>query len=111
PLWSDEDTTLQCRGYPLAPSPAYLLPPFDNTAAHHRKSSVAKHSSPPNSLFLIWRRTPPRRYNFFVPHKIAIFGIWRRLVARVVRDDEVAGSNPVIPTKFFPSAFSLAFLG
>lgn len=26
-------------------------------------------------------------------------GIWRSLVARVVRDDEVAGSNPVIPTK------------
>lgn len=25
-------------------------------------------------------------------------GMWRRLVARVVRDDEVAGSNPVIPT-------------
>ena len=26
-------------------------------------------------------------------------GIWRSLVARVVRDDEAAGSNPVIPTK------------
>lgn len=26
------------------------------------------------------------------------FGLWRRLVARVVRDDEVAGSNPVSPT-------------
>lgn len=26
------------------------------------------------------------------------FGMWRSLVARVVRDDEVAGSNPVIPT-------------
>lgn len=25
--------------------------------------------------------------------------MWRSLVARVVRDDEVAGSNPVIPTK------------
>ncbi len=24
--------------------------------------------------------------------------MWRSLVARVVRDDEVAGSNPVIPT-------------
>ena len=29
---------------------------------------------------------------------ICVPGIWRRLVARVVRDDEVAGSNPVIPT-------------
>jgi hypothetical protein len=26
-------------------------------------------------------------------------GMWRSLVARVVRDDEVAGSNPVIPTR------------
>ena len=25
-------------------------------------------------------------------------GIWRSLVARLVRDEEVAGSNPVIPT-------------
>src|SRR6478736_6396703 len=25
--------------------------------------------------------------------------MWRSLVARVVRDDEVAGSNPVIPTR------------
>ena len=30
-------------------------------------------------------------------------GMWRSLVARVVRDDEVAGSNPVIPTKKFLS--------
>ncbi len=26
------------------------------------------------------------------------FGVWRSLVARIVRDDEVAGSNPVTPT-------------
>src|SRR4051794_23071899 len=26
-------------------------------------------------------------------------GVWRSLVARVVRDDEAAGSNPVTPTK------------
>ena len=30
-------------------------------------------------------------------------GIWRSLVARFVRDEEVAGSNPVIPTKNVPS--------
>jgi hypothetical protein len=28
-----------------------------------------------------------------------LIGVWRSLVARVVRDDEVAGSNPVTPTK------------
>ena len=26
-------------------------------------------------------------------------GVWRSLVARFVRDEEVAGSNPVTPTK------------
>jgi hypothetical protein len=30
------------------------------------------------------------------------FGLWRSLVARVVRDDEAAGSNPVSPTKRAP---------
>ena len=36
---------------------------------------------------------PPTRY----PRQ-AQLGVWRSLVARVVRDDEVAGSNPVTPT-------------
>ena len=26
------------------------------------------------------------------------YGMWHSLVARIVRDDEAAGSNPVIPT-------------
>lgn len=30
---------------------------------------------------------------------IHIIGMWRSLVARFVRDEEVAGSNPVIPTR------------
>jgi hypothetical protein len=29
-------------------------------------------------------------------------GVWRSLVARFVRDEEVAGSNPVTPTSVFP---------
>ena len=28
------------------------------------------------------------------------YGVWRSLVARFVRDEEVAGSNPVTPTIF-----------
>lgn len=32
------------------------------------------------------------------PAEAGDHGMWRSLVARVVRDDEVAGSNPVIPT-------------
>lgn len=31
-------------------------------------------------------------------------GIWRRLVARFTGGEEVAGSNPVIPTRVFPHA-------
>ena len=34
-------------------------------------------------------------------------GMWRSLVARVVRDDEVAGSNPVIPTNPKPPESNL----
>ena len=30
---------------------------------------------------------------------VEAFGVWRSLVARFVRDEEVAGSNPVTPTK------------
>ena len=29
------------------------------------------------------------------------YGMWHSLVARIVRDDEAAGSNPVIPTSKF----------
>ena len=33
-------------------------------------------------------------------------GVWRSLVARVVRDDEAAGSNPVTPTNPEPGLTS-----
>ena len=33
--------------------------------------------------------------NFYVS---STFGAWRSPAARIVRDDEVAGSNPVAPT-------------
>ena len=38
------------------------------------------------------------------------FGVWRSLVARLVRDEKVEGSNPFTPTNYFPplSAFSAA---
>ena len=35
--------------------------------------------------------------------EIAVVGAWRSLVARFVRDEEVAGSNPVAPTTYFPA--------
>ena len=34
-------------------------------------------------------------------------GAWRSLVARIVRDDEVGGSNPLAPTKLTNLAFKL----
>ena len=34
-------------------------------------------------------------------------GAWRSLVARIVRDDEVGGSNPLAPTKLTDLAFQL----
>ena len=34
-------------------------------------------------------------------------GAWRSLVARIVRDDEVGGSNPLAPTKLTNLAFEL----
>ena len=35
--------------------------------------------------------------------RASLIGVWRSLVARFVRDEEVAGSNPVSPTIKFPS--------
>ena len=43
-------------------------------------------------------RSPPAKLEQLFAGTPANFGMWRSLVARVVRDDEVAGSNPVIPT-------------
>jgi hypothetical protein len=34
-------------------------------------------------------------------------GAWRSLVARIVRDDKVGGSNPLAPTKLSNFAFEL----
>jgi hypothetical protein len=45
--------------------------------------------------------------------ELETIGVWRSLVARVVRDDEVAGSNPVTPTKnslMYRRAFSFAMI-
>src|SRR5690606_33588897 len=42
----------------------------------------------------------PHRVNFLRLH-----GVWRSLVARVVRDDEAAGSNPVTPTRSLGPVF------
>ena len=40
--------------------------------------------------------------HLFLVHSIIldVVGMWHSLVARIVRDDEAAGSNPVIPTIF-----------
>src|SRR3954454_15203727 len=41
----------------------------------------------------VWVARPPARYA-----AVASRGVWRSLVARFVRDEEVVGSNPATPT-------------
>ena len=43
----------------------------------------------------VWLHRPPVRYAV-----VASRGVWRSLVARFVRDEEVVGSNPATPTAF-----------
>ena len=43
----------------------------------------------------VWLPTRPVRYAV-----VALRGVWRSLVARFVRDEEVVGSNPATPTAF-----------
>jgi hypothetical protein len=38
------------------------------------------------------------------------YGVWRSLVARFVRDEEVAGSNPVTPTSRMPGQIHIRIL-
>jgi hypothetical protein len=38
------------------------------------------------------------------------YGVWRSLVARFVRDEEVAGSNPVTPTSGMPGQIHIQIL-
>ena len=64
--------------------------------------------SPNNkSLQAIVCQTIPKQVNFRYPlprselagkYRWLIYGVWRSLVAHVVRDDGVAGSNPATPT-------------
>ncbi len=35
-----------------------------------------------------------------VPQLLSTFGTWRSLVARLLWEQDVAGSNPVVPTTF-----------
>ena len=44
------------------------------------------------------RRRPPPQRRWRTSARLSGIGVWRSLVARFVRDEEVAGSNPVTPT-------------
>ena len=46
-----------------------------------------------NGAKAVWLHPPPVRYAV-----VASRGVWRSLVARFVRDEEVVGSNPATPT-------------
>ena len=56
---------------------------------------------PEASLITLVPRTDRRLGSEHAPHRVdseGCHGVWRSLVARFVRDDEAAGSNPVTPT-------------
>ncbi len=91
----------RARHQPLRPDPG-RLPPRGDLADPHlarltpavrdaiaRGPSTARVCSP----CLAWARPCGR-----VPSQ-GTFGLWRSLVARLVRDEEAAGSNPVSPTR------------
>ena len=44
------------------------------------------------------------RYHAPAPQRALTVGAWRSLVARIVRDDEVGGSNPLAPTRLTSSS-------
>src|ERR1035437_5651673 len=51
----------------------------------------------PRHIRLI-RRGPTYAVSFASPTRAFTVGAWRSLAARIVRDDEVGGSNPLAPT-------------
>jgi hypothetical protein len=53
----------------------------------------------------LWRGAGTVRYAV-----VASRGVWRSLVARFVRDEEVVGSNPATPTVFWLVAGSVSAL-
>src|ERR1700744_3088058 len=77
------------------------------SARHSRAAAAGRSGCRGNAL---WRRAGAVRYAV-----VASRGVWRSLVARFVRDEEVVGSNPATPTReirwyvSYPSA--LAFVG
>jgi DNA-binding NarL/FixJ family response regulator len=61
---------------------------------------LVKHTEPAELVravwapICVWLHLPPVRYAV-----VASRGVWRSLVARFVRDEEVVGSNPATPTR------------
>ena len=47
--------------------------------------------------------TSKKRFDIIIKLKKYFFGVWHSLVVRLVRDQEVVGSNPVTPTKKEPT--------
>src|SRR3984885_10446795 len=72
----------------LAVGPSQVrLPPRSDVAHAHAPIIVSVREPPKLSAKLAEARS-----------RVACSGVWRSLVARFVRDEEVAGSNPVTPT-------------
>ena len=63
-----------------------------------RSRAAVRESAPRKSMSRSGRCLPARRMRGLRDSRGSSRGVWRSLVARFVRDEEVAGSNPVTPT-------------
>ncbi len=72
--------------------------PFRQASPPSRPSTPAAHAANPSSAGRPWRDGVTRATIHRLCSTSTSVGAWRSLVARIVRDDEVGGSNPLAPT-------------
>ena len=108
------------RTAPAAEPPGCTSPPASGTSPY----APIRFACPPEATLLTLtlrrlaeRRPPPakdasgRELSARLSEARCEYGVWRSLVARFVRDDEVAGSNPVTPTSRRPGQTHIPILG
>ena len=74
----------------------------EDTVRRSRRSSAAAGRPDPPGEEAARLAARPAVYSVGPVERAPSVGAWRSLVARIVRDDEVAGSNPVTPTSGKP---------
>ena len=68
-------------------------------ACHENKEPKARVYRATRGDYIFGRATREISRESFCQFKFHNIGVWHSLVVRMVRDHEVAGSNPVTPTK------------